>query len=315
VLPSPAFAGDRKHAEALAREAIAAQDAGRHEAAVSLFDQSLAEFDHPLTRFFKVRSLVALERFEAARELYRTLLATKDALGPKNFEEAKAGLARCDEMLKETTVRVTSGDLPGATVRLDGKEAGATPLTVKLKRGKYVLRVEKTGYEPAERTVDVAGQDELPVPVALRPLPKVVALPVEKKGETEGNVGAQHVAPNETPVVSETSSSLRIWKWVTLGGAVAALGGGAGLLAQHFIAVGKTPPAGQEKDEVKPYGLYAGASLAAVGVGLGVTSVILFVKDANRDRRGAWQAPTDTAPAAWLAPTPGGFALGVSGSW
>jgi hypothetical protein len=215
-------------------------------------------------------------------------------------------------------VRITSGDVTGASVTVDGRAVGSTPLTTKLRRGKYALRVEKSGYEAVDRTFEVAGQDETLIAVTLSRVGAQfiapVATPVEKKGEP-----VVPVKPAETPVGDvgaqrAASGALRIWKWVTLGGAVAALGGGAGLLAQHFIEVNKTPPAGMEKGETKPYGLYAGASLAAVGVGLGVSSVILFVKDAN-DRRGAWPAPEQRASAAWLTPTPGGFAVGVSGTW
>lgn len=295
VLPGTTVAGDRGRAEALAKQGIEAQEAGRHEAALGFFDRSLAELDHPMIRFFKARSLVALERWEGARELYRTLLAPCQDLGPRNCEEVKRNTARCEEMLKETRVRITSGAVTGAAVTLDGRALGVTPLTTTLRRGRYEVRVEKTGFEHEERTLEVAGQDGLPVDVPLSALPSVVVTPTGAGPD----VGAIHESP------------LRIWKWITLGGAVATVAGGAGLIGHHFSEVNKSPPAGYEKADVSPVGLYSGGALAAVGVGLGIASTVLFVKDA----RGGMRERAGLKPAPALVVTPGGFAIGLGGTW
>ena len=45
-------------------------------------------------------------------------------------------------------------DPPGARIFLDGEEVGTTPKTVlPSKRGEHALRLEKSGYQPAETTV------------------------------------------------------------------------------------------------------------------------------------------------------------------
>jgi hypothetical protein len=47
----------------------------------------------------------------------------------------------------------------GASVLVDGKEVGKTPLAsaLSLTAGRHVVTVERSGYEPAERTVDVTA--------------------------------------------------------------------------------------------------------------------------------------------------------------
>jgi hypothetical protein len=290
IASGSALAGDRGKAETLAKRGISEQEAGRHEAALEFLDRSLAEFDHPMIRFFKARSLVALERWEGAGELYRTLLAPCKDLGPRNCEEVKRNASRCEEMLKETRVRITSGALKGAAVTLDGRALGVTPLETSLTRGRYELRVERAGFERAERTIEIAGQDDLPVVVPLRALPSVVVTP------TGGGAG-------DTRNCADSPRCL--WKWITLGGAVATLAGGAGLIGQHFNEVNKSAPEGYEKADVSPVGLYSGGALAAVGVGLGIASTVLFVQDGNEKKTAS----------AWLVPTGDGFALGLCGTW
>jgi hypothetical protein len=290
LFAAPVLAGDRGKSEDLARQGIAEQEAGRHEAALGLFDRSLTEFDHPMIRFFTARSLVALDRWEGARELYRTLLASCADLGPRNCAEVKQNLATCDETLKATRVHITSGSVEGVAVTLDGRALGLTPLETTLRRGRYVARVEKAGFEPAERRIDVAGQDELRIDIALKAQSSVTVTPTGR-----GTIGGD----------DDGLSTKGLWAWITLGGAVASLAGGAGLIGQHFAEVNKSAPEGYEKADVSPVGLYSGGALATVGVGFGIASTVLFVQDSKENK----------AASAWLLPTTDGFAIGFSGTW
>ncbi|MCX5742045.1 MAG: PEGA domain-containing protein, partial [Proteobacteria bacterium] len=70
-------------------------------------------------------------------------------------------------------------DLVGATVTLDGKALGKTPLSnlgvvSKLPLGKHALRVEASGYSPFEDQVDVHFQKVSQVVVRLLPSTEVV---------------------------------------------------------------------------------------------------------------------------------------------
>ena len=48
---------------------------------------------------------------------------------------------------------------PGATLKVDGKDAGITPTTVNLPIGNHNLELEKDGYGPTATPVDVAADD------------------------------------------------------------------------------------------------------------------------------------------------------------
>jgi PEGA domain len=249
-----AMAGDKGNAEDLARQGIAEQEAGRHEVALTLFNRSLGEFDHPFTRFFKARSLVALARWVAGRELYRTLLAADETLGPKNHREVKESLARCERMLQETAVQVRTPPIKGARLLIDGRHQGNTPLVVRLRRGHYELRVEKEGYEPVARTIEVAGEPRLPLDLSLTPTPSSPTSP----SSIDGAVGAP--------------SARRPWAWTTLGVGAAMTAAGAGFLGNWASHQGDTLKDGQclagEGLDLAIGGSLAGVGLAGVGVGL-----------------------------------------------
>lgn len=256
ALARPALASDQARAEQLVRQAITLQEAGRHEQALPVFDQSLASFDHPFTRFFKARSLVALERWEAGRELYRTLLAALETLGPKNHGEVKENLARCERMLEETVVLVRTPPLKGARVLLDGRHQGAAPLTLRLRRGRYALSVEKEGYAPAARQLEIAGQAREVVDLSLTPAPS----PVEPGGALSA------AGP------SATVRARRLWAWTSLGLGGAAAVTGAGFLGNWASYQGEALDDGQclagEGADLAIGGTLLGVGLGGAGVGL-----------------------------------------------
>lgn len=67
-----AMAGDKMLARQLTDRGIELQLKGEHEQAVRLFDAALVETDHPKIRYFRAKSLIALQRWsEAEQELLR----------------------------------------------------------------------------------------------------------------------------------------------------------------------------------------------------------------------------------------------------
>jgi len=67
---------------------------------------------------------------------------------------------------------VVSASTPRAEVYVDGRSAGYTPLSMRLKPGSYQVGLEKPGYvKPAPQKVEVSDGDVATVSVALTPLP------------------------------------------------------------------------------------------------------------------------------------------------
>jgi hypothetical protein len=101
-----------------------------------------------------------LKDFTGAYDAYQTLLtrygATMSAAEKRPVQRA------LDELgLLTGTVRVTVTE-PGATVSIDGHQAGATPLSspVRVNLGPHTVMVSKPGFEPLQREIKLSGGDE-----------------------------------------------------------------------------------------------------------------------------------------------------------
>ncbi|MBL8788471.1 MAG: hypothetical protein JNJ59_26490 [Deltaproteobacteria bacterium] len=102
----PAFAGDALLARQLTDRGIDLQQRNDHSAALRLFDAALVETDHPKIRYFRAKSLRALERRDEAIaefqaildrpevEKYRTEIAAfiSDMKSEKQFEDLASRL-------------------------------------------------------------------------------------------------------------------------------------------------------------------------------------------------------------------------------
>ncbi len=108
-----------------------------------------------------------------------------------------------------TLLEITS-DPKGATVILDGRAIGTTPVSTEVAAGTHTIRVERKGYEPSERTVEAIEGDataevfELQrkrlMPVQTEILVGWVALGV---GLAAVVTGAALVAIDENPIKSD----------------------------------------------------------------------------------------------------------------
>jgi len=112
----------------------------------------------------------------------------------------------------------------GASVLVDGKEVGKTPLAsaLALQAGRHVVTVERSGYEPAERSVDVTAgaQQDLEIQlhrqmIALAP----AAVPTAQPAPADFGL-ATTVAP--APEAQPRSHTAKIVMWSSLAGVVAA---------------------------------------------------------------------------------------------
>jgi hypothetical protein len=103
------------------------------------------------------------------------------------------------------------------------------------------------------------------------------------------------------PAPEAPASRYGAWKWVTAGGAAAAVAGGVALIAING-SLTDCPPVGTCKskyDTVLP-----GLALAGAGLALGGLAVYFIVNDKANDR---------SAPSAAIIPLPGGAAALVRG--
>lgn len=76
--PVGARAGDPLVARQITDKAIEAQAAGLHERAVGLFDDAIAEVDHPKIRYFRAKSLDALGRRAEALAAFKALVGVPE---------------------------------------------------------------------------------------------------------------------------------------------------------------------------------------------------------------------------------------------
>jgi tetratricopeptide (TPR) repeat protein len=73
-----AQAGDPLVARQITDKAIEAQASGLHERAVALFDEAIAEVDHPKIRYFRAKSLDALGRRAEALTAFKALVGVSE---------------------------------------------------------------------------------------------------------------------------------------------------------------------------------------------------------------------------------------------
>jgi hypothetical protein len=108
-----------------------------------------------------------LRHFAAAYEAYADLLATHGALLSKKDKEAVTHAL--DELAELSgTVTVASSEA-GATVALDGKPLGTTPLATsrRVSLGAHHVVITKPGFEPFEKTVTVESAASVTIEAAL----------------------------------------------------------------------------------------------------------------------------------------------------
>jgi hypothetical protein len=115
-------------------------------------------------------------------------------------EEDKAEISRIGGDLK---LAITETE---ALVTVDGTPRGPYTVALRLAPGTHHLLIERGGFRPLERDVDVAGGQTTVVPIALDPTPEMRELYVGR------------------------ARSQQTWSWIAIGGGVARAGGGAGVL-------------------------------------------------------------------------------------
>jgi PEGA domain len=100
------------------------------------------------------------------------------ALSPEEKADVAAALAAIHDLVG--TVHLTVSE-PDAEVTVDAEAVGTTPLAAPLvvDLGKHTLSVKKDGFEPVERTIEIAGGNDTSMAIALVRRPHPAWLRVE----------------------------------------------------------------------------------------------------------------------------------------
>jgi len=126
---------------------VAAYKAGDTKRAVSQFRQVLRKAPSAKAALYLGVALLKLDRLGPAKKAFEKALA----LGPSDAKRtAILGLIQSIVERDVATVNLKS-EPPGATVFVDGKASGRTPIALSLPSGLRKLRVEHDGYEVKER--------------------------------------------------------------------------------------------------------------------------------------------------------------------
>jgi hypothetical protein len=96
-----------------------------------------------------------------------------------------------------------------ALVTVDGTPRGPYSVALRLAPGTHHLLIERGGFRPLERDVDVASGQTTVIPIALDPTPEMRELYVGR------------------------ARSQRTWSWIGIGGGLALAGGGTGFLVYN----------------------------------------------------------------------------------
>jgi hypothetical protein len=257
------------------------------------FDAALVQFEraYAAKSNFKVLYNIAqcyfeLHQYVEARDaLTRYVKDGEGKLEPERRAQVETDLAELQKRIAHLQLRV---NVDGATVYVDGKKAGVTPLprALDVNEGQRTVSVEAPRYGSRQRLVRLAGGEEQVVTLSFEETEPSVAV---------GDVGGRTSAPRE-------AAGLGAGFWVTGVGALA-LGAGAGLtgyLALHAQSEhgGELKRPGVTAAEVndaasraRTFALTTDILAGSAIVCAGIATVLLITHDSGSEQVGLGVAP------------------------
>jgi tetratricopeptide (TPR) repeat protein len=247
-----------------------------------------------------------LGHFAASLDAYARYLAEGGgSIEKARQDEVGAEIARLEKLVGTVDVRVAE---KGATVFVDGRKSGTTPLEKPLvvDLGEHEIQIRRGSSELYREIVKVAGGQNVIVKADAE---QGAATAAEDKGAAAAEGAKPEGKPDEAPQ--------RVWTWVALGmGGAAAVG--AAITGGLFVSKEKdvkshcdgsicpTSIEG-EADSAKTLGNATTALIAVAGVGLAAGVVLYFLEP----KRSEDSKAIEITPAA--APTADGGALAIVG--
>ena len=161
----------------------------------------------------------------------------------------------------------------GATVLVDGERVGATDMEFRVPPGIHTVEVRAEGHVPQSRRVQVKPAEKVRMELTLEPVDGPAPPPEERTSLLDPGV----------------------FKWVTLGAALAGIGAGAGLLAINGRQVcdGSDPDLPAFECDEQYSTVAPGVSLMVAGAALGGLAGYLFYLDIERQMARPGDAPED----------------------
>lgn len=163
--PCIAFAAEPTPAE-LKKQGDDAVHAFHFREALDLYDRSYALSHDPAILYNRARANQALGNYPAALDDIEQFVR----IAPADLKQRVAQLADLVADIRDHVgLLVVTSTVQGAKVKVQGKDAGATPLPgpVKVGVGTVTVDVEAPGYLPLHRDVSVAGGKMVTIDAAL----------------------------------------------------------------------------------------------------------------------------------------------------
>jgi hypothetical protein len=230
------------------------------------------------SRFVRVRVSATGAAYTVEIELLAADVATgpiarmDKSCAPCTFDEANEMMSNAAAQLREgagdkVMVQVSS-EPAGAVIELDGKALGVAPLEIEMLPGDHVFRAKLAGRADALVTASVSRQPSGDAQIVALTLPDAPVGAVEPPAPGGGPGHGDEPAPRGGPY--------RVWKWVAVGGGVAALVAGLWLIGVDGDGI--DCPARGECPYTRDTAL-SGTLLTVAGVGLGGVATWMFLTD------------------------------------
>jgi tetratricopeptide (TPR) repeat protein len=181
---------------------------GQPAEALALFKEAYQQVQNPRYQYNIGVACQALGRDAEALQAFEAFVANAQGVRQEYLDDAQKQM----ELLRGrvATVKITSPEA-GATVLVDGRDTGRTPLAqaLTLDAGEHRFMVRKLSFEPFEKVVTLRRGDRLELAAALRPVVQTVAPPVAVVAPLPSE------PPPENPPIYK-----RWWLWSAVGAAV-----------------------------------------------------------------------------------------------
>jgi tetratricopeptide (TPR) repeat protein len=268
----PVFAQAPAPAEAVqhAREAFQAGQAlykdGRFREAAAKFEQANALSPRAGNWFNVARCYEQVGEVAKALAAYRSYLREAPAAAEK--PEVDAAIGRLQALLKSSGVQqVLVRTEPGearATVSVDGRAVGPSPVTVELNKGQHTFTAEAAGFASVERRLEVSLDAATDVTLTLTP----ADAPLQPSFTP---LAMQASAPPPLPPLVVAARKPYVFAWAGLVSTVVVVGVGALL---HGLAGGvqdsmRNPPSGMPRTYDQNQELYSQGTTLQVGAFIG----------------------------------------------
>lgn len=165
-----------KAARELFQEAFKDEQEKRYPEALEKFQRVARVKESSAVRYRIATVLTAMGRLREARDMYRSLAATKSSSQPQSDQEiadsAAEKAAELDRRIPKLAIRMQDNPPPEARVTVDGAPipVSSAPRVIELDPGDHVVAATGKGTTPSEKTVSVAdGAGEVPYTVTFAP--------------------------------------------------------------------------------------------------------------------------------------------------